>query len=516
MTRYEPPRLDDPEALAAGTLVHALEQRARAEEATPFVSFDERPPLTAADLLSLVRRFSAALEVARGSRVLVCLDNSPEFVVAWLGSGHAGATMVPVVPRAGLRAYARAIELTEPSLAIVNAESRAKLAETPFAGTVVEVDDAAEGLLCPVFERRLLAADERQECLAHGLDAASIMFTSGTTGPPKGVRVAHLWYIWASLDVAGAMGYGERDTLFTCLPLGHANAQDTSFGPALLTGARVAFDSAFHASTFWQRVAAVGATAFNLIGNMPEVLLSRSSQEFMPHGARRAFSVPALAHQLQPFRERFGVELVEGYGSTEIGVPVFQRPGEQHAGACGRPLPGTELRIVGEDGLPARPGERGEICAWSPRPGSVTDGYWNDPAATARAWVSGWFHTGDFGFFDDDGYLHFVGRLSDTLRLKGENVSAYELETVILELPEVGECAVVARRRSDGDDDIIAFVVMNGDCSVDEEGIRRRCRVAVGPHAAPAELRVVDDLPHTESGKVAKGRLRDLLAAETS
>ena len=157
MIRYEPPRLDDPEALAAGTLVHALEQRACAEETTPFVSFDERPPLTAAELHSLVRRFSAALEVARGSRVLVCLDNSPEFVIAWLGSGHAGATMVPVVPRAGLRAYARAIELTEPSLAIVNAESRAKVAETPFAGRVVEVDDTADGLLCPVFERRLLA-----------------------------------------------------------------------------------------------------------------------------------------------------------------------------------------------------------------------------------------------------------------------------------------------------------------------------------------------------------------------
>ena len=515
---YRPPSLEDPDALERGTLPHALEWRAQASGETPFAKFDDRPPLSAAALLSLVRRFSAALRkrVSPGERVLLCLESSPEFLVAWLGSGHAGATIVPVVPRAGLRHFARAIELARPVLAIVNAQAREKLAalDDAHSAPLIEVDDAFAGAVCPVFEDRLLATREAPDCLACGLEAASIMFTSGTTGPPKGVRVAHLWYIWASLDVAAAMGYGPTDVLYTCLPLGHANAQDTSFGPALLTGARIAFDRAFHASSFWQRIAATEATAFNLIGNMPEILLSRPAEEVVAHGARRAFAVPALAHQHGPFRERFGVRMVEGYGSTEIGVPVFQDVRAPRLGACGRPLPGTEIRVLREDGLPARPGEQGEICAWSPRPGSVTAGYWDDEAATAHAWAGGWFHTGDLGRFDADGFLYFTGRLSDSLRRKGENVSAFELEAAVLELPDVAECAVVRRRRADGDDDIVAFVVAQDGEDVDLARLRDRCRASVGRHAVPTEIRRVDELPHTESGKVAKAQLRAAIAAE--
>ena len=510
--------LDDPNALAAGTLVHALEQRAALAPDEPFVRVGVRPWLTPAELLALVRRFAAGAQergVEPGDRVLLALESSPEFLVAWLGLGYAGAAMVPLVPRSGLVSYRRAIELTEPVLAIVGATGAKKLAELePNGPPTVRVDDRAAGSLCSSFASQLLADAPTHVNRARGEELASIMFTSGTTGPQKGVQVAQLWYLWASLDVAGAMRYTSDDVLYTCLPLGHANAQDTTFGPALLSSARVVFDQEFSASRFWHRVAETGATAFNLIGNMAEVLLARPPEEFVEHQVRRAFSVPSLSHQLEPWRERFGVQLLEGYGSTEIGVPVFQEIDAVRPGACGRSLPGTEISILRDDGVSAEPGERGEIAARSPRPGSITAGYWGDDEATARSWSNGWFRTGDLGHIDADGYLHFAGRVTDSMRRKGENISAFELEAALLELDEVADCGVVGRRRPDGDDDVIAFVIPAEGCSLDVGHIAEHCARWVGAHAAPAEVRAVRELPMTESGKVAKGRLRELAARD--
>ena len=193
---------------------------------------------------------------------------------------------------------------------------------------------------------------------------------------------------------------------------------------------------------------------------------------------------------------------------------MFQDLDDIRPGTCGRSLPGTEIRILREDGLPARPGERGEIAAWSPRPGSITVGYWGDVEATAAAWSRGWFRTGDLGHLDGDGHLHFAGRVTDSMRRKGENISAFEVEAALLELVEVADCGVVGRRRPDGDDDVIAFVVPADGCLLDPASIAEHCARWVGAHAAPTEVRQVDELPMTESGKVAKGQLRDLVIAE--
>jgi carnitine-CoA ligase len=505
--------MSDPAGHAS--LVHAFIERAGAQPDSVFASFDGRPALAMGETAEAIRRFANALHdhgLAPGDRLLVALDNSPEFLIAWMGSSFAGVAMVPLVPDAGERLYERALAVGEPRLAVAGARGTSRLEAVGARERLelVSVDDASPGALAPEFERLIAAATPASDNLATELGTASIMFTSGTTGPPKGVCLSHLWYMWASEDLVAGMSYGPSDHLYSCLPLGHANAQDTTLGPALLSGAKVTFDRRFSASRHWHRLRDVGATAFNMIGNMPRVLLNRDESEFVPdHGAGRSFSIPALPHYRDEFASRFGVALWQGYGSTEIGVPVFQDEEGVRRGSAGLPVDGTELMIARPDGTPADVGETGEIWARSTRPGAFTEGYFRDPERTAAAWTDGWFRCGDLGRLDEDGHLYFAGRLGDRLRRKGENLSAHDVESVVMELDFVAECAAISRPSQDGDDEIVVFVVPAEGRAVDAAAVSERCAAALGRAAEPSEVRSVDALPRTESGKVAKGVLRE-------
>lgn len=518
MRRGDPPNDRDYRDIAERTLVHALERRAEQDPDSEFARFGARDPLSTADLWDAVRRFSTALrrrQVGAGDRVLIALHSSPEFLVAWLGIGHAGAVMVPVVPSAGLRMFARAIAQTTPKLAIADSSIASQCADHNAAMDIVEISDPFDVPLSQEFCDHFIEGYEPDEVnSASGLHTAAIMFTSGTTGAAKGVVLPHAWYVWASEDVAAGMGYGPSDVLYTCLPLGHANAQDTTVGPALLAGARVVLDERFSASRFWTRVAASRATACNLIANMPRILLDRPDEEYVPdHSLRRAFAIPALPAHVAGFRKRFGVALQQGYGSTEVGVPVFQAS-DSPENSCGRPVGGTKLRIILDDDTPAPAGASGEICVWSPRPGAIASRYWRDAEATAKAWAGGWFRTGDTGYLDDGGDLYFTGRLGDVIRRKGERLTTFEIETVVAAIGGVGDCAVVASKQPDGEDGVVVYVVPQSGRDIDAGEVAAACIRELGPAAAPSRIEVSADLPRTVSGKVAKGQLSSTTAAE--
>lgn len=513
--------LDGPDALAQSSLVHSFLERAANSPEEVFASFEARPDMTLGATADAIRRFAGALQARRaapGDRVLIALDNTPDFVVAWLGSWYAGAVTIPVVPDAGLGVYRRAVEVGEPSLIVAGAVGSAKLADmVRDPGSILVIEDESDQALAPGLAAFVDSSAPATGNLAGGTRTASVMFTSGTTGPPKGVCLSHLWFVWASRDVATGMSYGPDDVLYTCLPLGHANAQDTTFGPALISGARVAFDRRFSASRFWKRITLTKATAFNLIGSMPRALLNRDPDEYVKeHRANRAFAIPALPHYREEFVRRFGVQLRQGYGSTEIGVPVFVDPEAAPGDDCGRPVPGTHLRIMRADGLPAPTAETGEICVWSSRPGALTSGYLNDRQRTAEAWREGWFHTGDLGWLDEAGHLHFAGRMGDLLRRKGENISVHDIESVILELEAVEDCAVVAVRAEDGDDQIAAYVVAREGATVSSTEVVVHCTAALGRAAAPDGVYTVASLPKTVNGKVAKTQLIENMQTQSA
>jgi len=512
--------LDNPDVLRASTLVHALLDRAERSPEEIFVHIGGRQDLALGPLADAVRRFAGMIEargVRPGHRVLLALDNSLEFVVSWLGTWYAGAITVPVVPDAGLRVYRRAVELAQPALFVTGpvGEEKVRKAGANEASLLV-FDQTGDRALAPELSSLLDQSDAATENRASGPAVAAVMFTSGTTGAPKGVCLSHLWFTWASRDVVRGMSYGPQDTLYSCLPLAHANAQDTTFGPALISGARVVFDQRFSASRFWRRLAETEATAFNLIGNMPRVLLNREADELVEHSATRAFAIPALPHYRHEFARRFGVELRQGYGSTEVGVPVFQDPDQPPDDSCGGPVPGTQLRVMGHDGLPAALGESGEICIWSSRPGSIASGYLGDPQRTAQAWRNGWFHTGDLGRLDGNGNLHFVGRAGDHLRRKGENFTAHEIEAAILEIDGIEDCSVVALPGDDGDDRIAAYIVVSAGTSIAAADVTAHCAVVVGKAGAPESVYQLPELPRTESGKIAKAVLIEQLTAGAS
>lgn len=499
--------------IADHTLVHALGRRAEASADQHFAQFGEREPLSTAELWDATRRFSTALQrrgIDTGDRVLVSLQSSPEFLIAWFGIGHAGGVMVPLTPSAGLRMFMRAIEHTNPKLAIADSSVASQCAGLRPGMDIVEILDPFGVPLSQEFSDQFIKDFPPNESnAATALGTAAIMFTSGTTGPAKGVALTHAWYAWASEDVAAGMSYGPEDVLYTCLPLGHANAQDTTVGPALLAGSRVVLDERFSASRFWRRVAACKATACNMIANMPRILLDRPADEYVPgHSLRQAFAIPALPAHVSAFQERFDVALRQGYGSTEVGVPVFQGPGSP-TGSCGRPVGGTKLRIRLEDGTPAPVGTNGEISVWSPRPGAITHGYWKDPEATARAWSGGWFRTGDTGYVDAEGTLYFTGRLGEVLRRKGQKLATFEIEAVVAAIGGVDDCAaIVGNNQADGEDSLVLYVAPQPGSEVDPAEVVTTCVRELGPAAKPSRVEVRSTLPRTVSGKVAKGQLK--------
>jgi crotonobetaine/carnitine-CoA ligase len=337
----------------------------------------------------------------------------------------------------------------------------------------------------------------------------AILYTSGTTGPSKGVCCPHAQYFWWGLHGIANLEIRWGDVLCTTLPLFHTNALG-AFHHALLSGSTLVAEPRFSASRFWQALIDRGATVTYLLGAMVPILLSRPpSPQERSHSVRCALApgVPANLHAV--FEQRTGIKLIDGYGSTETNFVIGCTTAERRAGRMGTVRDGFLARIIDAGGNEAEPGAPGELVVHSDEALAFATGYFAMPEKSTETFRDGWFHTGDRVVREADGYYRFVDRMKDAIRRRGENISSFEVEQVLLSHPDVGNAAVFPVPSELAEDEVMAAIVRRPGSALTESKLCEFCRPRLARFAVPRFIEFVDTLPTTENGKVQKYKLRE-------
>ncbi|WP_422087716.1 ATP-dependent acyl-CoA ligase [Variovorax sp.] len=459
----------------------------------------------------------AAAGVARGDRIAVMCGNRIEFLESFLGAAWLGASTVPVNTASMGPQIEYFLANSEAKLLVIEAAFVGRLATADLGRTalreiwVVGETQAAEWR-APAGVRMVPypeAGDALEPAPVQPGDPLAILYTSGTTGPAKGVICPHAQYFWWGLNSAEVLGVGADDVLCTTLPLFHINALNT-FAQAALTGAEAVFEQRFSASGFWPAMRASRATVVYLLGAMVPILLAQpEGAGERDHRVRIGLGpgVPSAAGAA--FKARTGVSLLEGYGSTETNFAIATAPDSPRGGVMGWLRPGFQARVADEDDVALPPGEAGELLLRADEPYAFASGYFNMPEKTVEAWRNLWFHTGDRVVRDADGAFRFVDRIKDAIRRRGENISSFEVEQVLLSHPGVASCAVYPVRSELAEDEVMAALVAREGVQVDPAELARFCEGRLPYFAVPRYIDVLADLPRTENGKVQKFKLRE-------
>lgn len=340
-------------------------------------------------------------------------------------------------------------------------------------------------------------------------DIATIIYTSGTTGPSKGVCCPHAQYFWWGLQSLDILEIDGNDVLLTTLPLFHVNALG-SFFQALLSGATLVVMDRFSASGFGRSLAEHKATITYLLGAMVSILLSTpESDADSAHQAVRALAPGVPARFRSTFSDRFGIALIDGYGSTETNFVIGDSVGDQKDGSMGRVRPGFEARVVDEEDNALPAGTPGELLIRADQPFAMASGYFQMAEQTLAAWRNLWFHTGDRVVQDAEGYFFFMDRLKDAIRRRGENISAYEVEQVLLSHPAIANAAVYPVPSELGEDEVMAAIILREGETLAAEALLDFCQPRLTYFSIPRFVLFADELPMTENGKIQKFRLRD-------
>jgi crotonobetaine/carnitine-CoA ligase len=482
------------------TLPVMLERAAERHGARPLLRFGDAV-WNYAEVLDGTARLAGALAnagIAAGDRVVVVSENRPEVLRLWLACGWLGAVLVPVNTALRGDGLHHALASARPRAVALESALRERIAEAGFDTTWVLDEGGLPTGSGPLASHPVGPGD-----------TCAILYTSGTTGPAKGVLCPHgQWYWWA-VKTGEVLSIGRDSVLYTNLPLFHTNALN-AFCQALVAGATYVLGPRFSASAFWQRLAGAGATVTYLLGTMVSILLRQPEGEHDRTHAVRVALAPATPPELHgPFRERFGVTLIDAWGSTETNIVIANTLADLRPGTLGRVLEGFEARVADAHDGEVPDGEPGELLVRHREPWAFASGYDGLPEATAAAWRNLWFHTGDRVVRDPDGRFRFVDRLKDVIRRRGENISSFEVEQALLGHPDVAAAAVVPVPSELAEEEVLACVVVREGAEFDPLELIRFCEPRLPYFALPRYVDVLPELPATASGKVEKYVLRE-------
>jgi crotonobetaine/carnitine-CoA ligase len=460
----------------------------------------------------------AGLEIGAGDTVGMLLPNCAEFVVAWFALARIGAVTAGVNTAFRGAGLEHLLEVAACRTLILDASLADRLEEIrlPRVKTVLVRGDAdavatrLQGLDVRPLEAIVADRDDTPHHVGHDTGPAMLVFTSGTTGRSKACTLSHRYAVRHAELIARHLRFTPDDVLYSPFPLFHVDAAVFTVMPALVLGATAAIGERFRTAEFWREVRAFGATVFDFMGATLAMLWKQPpAPDDADNPVRLAWGVP-MPEFADGFEQRFGLTLVEVYGLTDTGIPIYS-PCDQprRPGACGRAVAPFTVRIVDADDDEVPDGEVGELVVRSDEPAIITDGYFNDPTATLAATRNLWFHTGDLAWRDPDGFFHFVGRKKDVIRRRGENISAFEVEEIVGGHPGVLECAAFGVRSELTEEDVKVCVVRRPGTALAADDLVRYCEGRMSRHMVPRYVEFVDVLPRTPTEKVEKYRLKE-------
>lgn len=477
---------------------------------------------TNTQLLGAAARLATALRdagVREGDRVGVMLPNLPEVGIVYGAILRMGAIAMPMVFLLAVPEIRHIVEDSEATFVVTSPEFQPNvaaacegLANPPRV--VVVGDPVAEG--CLSFAALTASADAPHPILDRTPDdLAVVMYTSGTTGRPKGVMLSHGNLLFNSESVGKAVDLREGDCAIHCLPLAHLfGLSATITGSLFKVGAELL--RWFTAEAFFEAVNKRRATSSAAVPTMLTYMLAHPGFDDVDWSSFRWIVVaaaPVPVEMSAEFEKRTGARVLEGYGLTETSPTVsIVKPDDPHKlGTCGRPLEGVDVVILDDDDKPVATGETGEVCARGP---NIFKGYYRLDDVTAEAMRGGWFHTGDMGHLDEDGYLHITERKKDLIIRAGFNIFPRDVEEVIYGHAAVQECAVVGVPDPKTGEEVVAYVVLRPGGVATEEEIASLCRANLAKYKTPKYVLFTGTLPKNPIGKILKRELRDRAVAD--
>ena len=462
----------------------------------------------------------ADMGVKKGDRVCVMLPNCLEYLYAWFGLAKMGAVKVPINTAYKGHLLQYIINNCDAEVILIDQQylSRLKFIEIGLTtlnkviicpGSTEGDENAPEVSFDTLPYGRLLEAPATTPSVEiRHTDPQAILYTSGTTGPSKGVVMSHAHLYYYSRNCVRSLGFRSDDILYTVLPLFHINAQAVTALGAILMDIEFALGHRFSASKFWDEIRKYNATEFNCLGAMLNILCAQPKREDdADNPVRLCFTAPIPVEVYDEFCTRFNLEVLEAYGATETNLVLCNPPGAPKLGSMGKVTEGFECIVVDDDDNKVPTWETGELLVRHHLPFSMMTAYYKMPDKTVEAWRNLWFHTGDRAYVDEEGYYYFVDRKKEAIRRRGENISSFEVERVINKHPSVVECACVPAKSEFIEDEVKVVVVLKEGEELPPEQLIAFCEDRMAYFAVPRYVQYMDALPKTPTEKVQKYKL---------
>ena len=497
------------------TLASLLEAKAREIGDRPYVTnVEDGRTYTYAEINGRANQTAhllRSLAAVPGKPVSILLPNGPELLFAYFGAMKAGCIAGTVNPDLKPPEIAYILGDSESPIVVTDASGSAKIedvrAELPRLHRIVRADEDFERQL-----NRHPTSVPRVGILP--TDPCEILYTSGTTGHPKGALITHANFLAAAECFGSELGFDGSLRILCFLPLFHTEAQFVSVINSLRVGGSVILARKFSSHRFWSWIADHRVSVVSAVPTVFSIMLDMPRDESRDYASLRlmissAASLPVEV--LSAWERRFGVPIVEGYGLTESACYATLNPrGRGKPGSVGLPLACSQLRIVSEHGTPVEPGEPGEIVL---RGWNIFPGYWKNDPATREAFKGGWFHTGDIGTVGEDGYVVIVDRKKDMINRGGQKIYPREVDEVLFAHPHVRNAAAVGVPHPILGEEIVAFVELRDGTTVSPEDIIAFCRANLADYKVPKEILYVEQIPKGPSGKNLRRKLREDYAA---